>query len=458
MALRTGEQYLAALRDDRTILYDGQPVDDVSSAPGFSTTAATIAQFYDFQNRPSMREIMSFEADDGQRVGMSFIEPRSREDLRRRAAAYAAWAEVSCGLMSRSPDYMNTCLSALGGISRVFERVDPVQARRARGISSCRVVRETPDGIVVTGTRALATLAPFSDMNLDLAGGTWCERDGKPWLAGFVVRTNSPGLRWTCRDTSSRPGSRFATPQSWLCDEMDCVAVFEECLIPWEHVYLYVAADVPFPAMPLVMAGLQHHVVIRSIAKTRLLVGLAHLVAESSRINQFVNVREKLGEMVGFLNTMEAFAMAAIEGAIDDPETGQCVPHPDSVQAAVTLYSGFHSTMVSHLIDLGGSRYMSTPQEATLDVLAELADEHFSGLGESGRDNVALFRLAWDLVGSGWGSRQNLYERFHFGDATLRKAAAYMHYDVSDATQMVRRLLRAPERAGFPIDPDESGK
>ncbi|PRP97394.1 4-hydroxyphenylacetate 3-monooxygenase oxygenase component [Enhygromyxa salina] len=478
MALRTGSQYLAALRDGRTVIHDGRAV-DVSEAPGFAATAATVAQFYDFQNLASMAEIMSYTSEDGERVGMAFIEPRSREDLRRRAAAYAAWAEVSCGLMARSPDYMSTCLAALGGISRVFEGVDPVLAARARKIyidartrdlcythtfsepfkvlppasegsepaPSCRVVRETADGLVISGARALATLAPFSDMNFDLPGGALCVREGQPWLAGFVMPSSAPGLRWICRDTLG--GSGREASLSSRCDEMDCVALFDECLIPWEQVYLLVPADTPFPAMPLVMAGLQHHVVVRCVAKTRLFVGLAHLIAESSRVGQFVNVRAKIGEMIGFLNTMEAFAMAAIEGAIEDPETGHCVPHPASVEAGVTMYSEFHGKMVHHLLDLGGSRYMSTPQAATLDLLGGLVEDHFRGRAESGRDNVALFRLAWDLVGSGWGSRHNLYERFHFGDATLRKSAAYLHHDMDGAVGMVRRLLKLPAAGGF---------
>jgi aromatic ring hydroxylase len=59
MGLRTGAEYLAALRDERQIIYDGQPLDDVTTAPGFRHTAHAVAQYYDFQhlccNRPQVR-------------------------------------------------------------------------------------------------------------------------------------------------------------------------------------------------------------------------------------------------------------------------------------------------------------------------------------------------------------------------------------------------------------------
>lgn len=96
MGLRTGAEYLASLQDGRKIVYNGKIIEDVRTEPGFRNTALSVAEFYDFQNLPSMRDIMTYETTDGERAGLAFIEPRSKEDLRRRATAYAAWAEVTC--------------------------------------------------------------------------------------------------------------------------------------------------------------------------------------------------------------------------------------------------------------------------------------------------------------------------------------------------------------------------
>src|SRR6266540_5834662 len=125
MPVRTGNEYLAGLRDQRRVLLEDRVITDVLAEPGFRTTARAFAQFYDFQHLPEMREVMTYETDDGDRAGMAFVEPRSKEDLRRRAAAYAAWAEVTCGLMGRAPDYMNTCMMGLGAAAVHWGRNDP---------------------------------------------------------------------------------------------------------------------------------------------------------------------------------------------------------------------------------------------------------------------------------------------------------------------------------------------
>jgi aromatic ring hydroxylase len=44
MGLRTGDQYLAGLADEREIWYDGRQVKDVTGEPGLRNTALTIAQ------------------------------------------------------------------------------------------------------------------------------------------------------------------------------------------------------------------------------------------------------------------------------------------------------------------------------------------------------------------------------------------------------------------------------
>jgi aromatic ring hydroxylase len=71
---------------------------------------------------------------------------------------------------------------------------------------------------------------------------------------------------------------------------------------------------------------------------------------------------------------------------------------------------------------------------------------------------VSLFRMAWDLIGSSWAGRQELYERFFFGDTQLMKARQYLQMDKTDAVAMVERLLtgRSTPEQPFPI-PEKFG-
>ena len=50
--MRTGTDYLAALKDDREIYIDGQRVRDVASHPAFAPIAATVAELFDLAADP----------------------------------------------------------------------------------------------------------------------------------------------------------------------------------------------------------------------------------------------------------------------------------------------------------------------------------------------------------------------------------------------------------------------
>jgi len=124
-----------------------------------------------------------------------------------------------------------------------------------------------------------------------------------------------------------------------------------------------------------------------------------------------------------------------------------------AVNAALRLYPEVYPRIIDHLYQLGGGGYVSIPQEATLEVADLAIDKYYKGATAEAKDKVALFRLAWDLVGSGWGGRQELYERFFFGDTQRMKSLNYQFYDKDEATKIVARLLQPPsgrERLAWP--------
>jgi len=53
MPIRTGDQFLAALRDDRQIFIDGERVPDVTTDPRFAGAAQSMAELYDMQHDPA---------------------------------------------------------------------------------------------------------------------------------------------------------------------------------------------------------------------------------------------------------------------------------------------------------------------------------------------------------------------------------------------------------------------
>ena len=82
--------------------------------------------------------------------------------------------------------------------------------------------------------------------------------------------------------------------------------------------------------------------------------------------------------------------------------------------------------------------------EAVTEAVGPSVERYFTGaadMTEEGIEKVPLFRLAWDVVGTSLAGRQELYERFFFGDQQLSKANSYQRFDKAEAVDIVRRLL-----------------
>jgi len=197
--LRTGAAYLESLRDGRQVYLDGERVKDVTTHPGLVGGARAIASLYDMQCDPKYRDEMTYVSPTtGDRVGLSFINPRTQEELIARRVMMLNWARTTCGMMGRSPDFMNVTLAAWGAASDYFARGNGkpeyaqnvrryyeyirendivlthslINLQRSRNVAASynlqegtalQAVRETSRGLVVRGARVLATLGPISD-------------------------------------------------------------------------------------------------------------------------------------------------------------------------------------------------------------------------------------------------------------------------------------------------------
>jgi 4-hydroxyphenylacetate 3-monooxygenase len=85
---------------------------------------------------------------------------------------------------------------------------------------------------------------------------------------------------------------------------------------------------------------------------------------------------------------------------------------------------------------------MITPTEADFRTpLAPDIDQYLATEGANARERVKLFRLAWDIAGSAFGSRQVLYERFFASDPLTRARALNSMYPRDAAKERVRTFL-----------------
>ena len=121
--VRTGAEYIASLRDDRTVYMHGERVRDVTEHPALQGAIRSIASLYDLAAAPENRAVMTFPSPaTGAPVNMSFLMPRTPEDLVARRRAHRLWADATFGMMGRSPDHVAGFMTGFALCPDLFAR------------------------------------------------------------------------------------------------------------------------------------------------------------------------------------------------------------------------------------------------------------------------------------------------------------------------------------------------
>src|SRR2546427_1450746 len=134
MPARTGKEFLQGLKDQpREIWIGGERVGDVAAHPAFCNVAGSVAALYDLQHDPALRDQMTFVSpSSGERVGTSFLVPRTRDDLAQVRRMMKVWADYSGGMLGRAPDYLNRAVTAFAAAAPYCGENDPRFADNVR--------------------------------------------------------------------------------------------------------------------------------------------------------------------------------------------------------------------------------------------------------------------------------------------------------------------------------------
>jgi 4-hydroxyphenylacetate 3-monooxygenase len=463
MPARTGAQYLAGLRARKTEVWlRGERGTDVTTHPGLAGGARTIASLYDMQSSEKHRDQMTFICpDSGDTLGLSFIIPRTREDLERRRVMMLNWARTTCGMMGRSPDFMNVTFACWAGAADYFGRAENdlvlthslINLQRSRNVSgmfnlqegtSLQVVKETSAGIIVRGARVLATLGPLADEIAVYAPRVAQHLEHySPFALNFAVPCDTPGLRFLCRDSFDEGKSHFDHPLGSRFEEMDCVVFFDDVLVPWDRVFIH--GDVGLlnatAATTHSSAHTAHQGCAKNLAKCELVLGVALLVTETLGSAHLPHSEERIGELVMYTELMRA-CMRAAEADAELDEWGIMCPAPLPAETTRNLFMTAYPRMVEILQLLGSSSLMILPTEADLNgPLGGHIDQYLATDKTAARDRVKLFHLAWDISCSSFGNRQVLYERFFASDPLTRARALASMFPKQQVTDRVLDFL-----------------
>jgi len=476
MGARRGEDLLQKHKEHPPeIWYAGERVKDPTAHPAFRNGLRSLARLYDMQWEDP--ETMLFDSPaSGAKVGRSYLIARTGPELQSVGRMMKRWADASFGMLGRSPDYLNRAMSGYASGADFLAEADPrfgenarsyhaylrehdlclthtlitPQANRAVGTAdqadpflAARVKEETDAGIVIRGARMLATL-PMSDEIMVFPSTLLRNREeDAPYAFGFAIPSSTPGLKFQCRESVDYGRSVYDHPLGARFEEMDAVVIFEDVLVPWERVFLYRDVDRCNQAYAATgaLVNMAHQVVVKNVAKTEYLLGLASLMSHTIGIETFQHVQEKLAEIWVNLETVRAFWRAAEADAALDPY-GALRPAWDPLDAARNLYPRLYPRMVEIIQQLGASGLVAAPTQADLQgPMAEQIKQFYQAARADAHERIPIFRLAWDTALSAFGSRQVLYERYFFGDPVRMAGALLKAHDVTPYMDRVRQFL-----------------
>jgi 4-hydroxyphenylacetate 3-monooxygenase len=478
--LKDGERYLEGLRDGRVIYVGGERVDDVTTHPGFRNAARSYARIYDARFEDRYRDILSFE-EDGERYATYFLRPRSRDDLARRTRCSEVIAELTYGMMGRSPDFVGGYITGAAIQPGVFDRgkhkfashvtkfyefcrrndvflshaVAPPQGTRDKKmyqretarVPSLSVTSEDASGITINGMKMLATSAAFSDEIwignlLPLAEGHEAES------VTCIIPPGTPGLSlWSRKPFERYAVSEFDNYLSYHFDESDCVVVCEDVKVPWERVFTHndiaLSRQIYFETPAHTLSN--HQAGVRYAAKMKLLLGLARRITQSMGIDGVPAVADDLGHLAALYGMMRGMIYGQIED-FEDLGNGHVNYNRHYMYSAIYFATQNYDQICAKVRELSGGSVLQMPADiSVLDnpTTRALFEELWQTPTQSALEKFKLFKLAWDLLGSDFGGRHLQYERFYMGPAFVVRGHASREVIWKDIEDYTDALLRS---------------
>jgi 4-hydroxyphenylacetate 3-monooxygenase len=473
MALMTGDEYRKSLNDGREVYIDGEKVKNVAEHHAFKPIVDAKARMYDMGFEERYADICTTTLPDGDKICRAYKLPTEKEDLTAIRRYVETVLDDLGGVVYRVGDETVGEMWSLYDAQERLNEIDPTYAanikhhvdRVARkdlfhvsantdpkgdrsqllngnGGNLLHVVKETDKGIIVSGAKFETAAAYAHQAFVKPTITNWADGDVSmdPYACGFICDMSAPGLKHICRSSLGTGRNPVDYPMSTRLDEIDTLLIFDNVLVPWENVLFHRSLESAQYIRNTLHRYSAFNYVLRILRRADLLLGTALLNVEQTGLTKLPAVKEKLAQLIGFRETINAHLTAAVADAQRSPG-GLMMPN-QSLLYSGRVFALANFPAMAHLTrELVGGQLAVTPDSATManPEIQEYINKYYSVGGWNAMDRSKLLYFARDLLNSSYAGHKVTFELFAQSPPFAQQLAVYNNFDLSPMREAVRK-------------------
>jgi 4-hydroxybutyryl-CoA dehydratase / vinylacetyl-CoA-Delta-isomerase len=486
--LMSGADYRESLRRSKPkVFIDGRRVESVADDPQLAPGINAVALTYDHALKPEFAPLMTaVQATSGKRVNrLTHINGSAEDLLNKLEAVRLICQETGCAQRYLTHDALNAIGQVAARIddargtgehgARFLEYLHRVQDQDltlgvamtdAKGDRSRRpheqanpdtyvhVVERNAKGIVISGTKAIVTGAPYMHELLVMPGRNMGPQDAD-FAVCCAVPVDAPGLTIVAR-AAGRPGEKVEHGEALFSrryGQSTGVCLFERVFVPWERVF-YAGEWEHSGHLTYSYATHHRHTCIAARAGFGdLLIGAGALMCEANGFDpgQETHLREQMVELIKIVEGFFACGVAASVYGQPDEHSKSFMPDPvfSNVGKLLLATQIYDMHRIAHYVSGGLVVTLPGPDEDhNPETGARLSEVLRANPAVPYDKRIEAARFIEDLTAGYQGGWYSLISLHGGGSPAAMKQEIWRHYPVGSKVELVERLLErgvAPE-------------
>jgi 4-hydroxybutyryl-CoA dehydratase/vinylacetyl-CoA-Delta-isomerase len=480
-AMMTGDAYRESLRRlHPTVFVDGQRIECVADEPMLRPGVNAIALTYDYALKPEYAPLMTaVQHTSGKRVNrLSHIDTSPADLLNKLEMVRLLCQETGCAQRYLTHDAVNAIgqmaarLDNVHGskehtakflefLHRVQEQdltlgVAMTDAKGDRSLkphqqanvdSYVHVVERNAKGIVISGTKAIVTGAPYVHELLVMPCRSMGQEDAE-FAVCCSVPIDAPGLTIVARP-AGRPGDKVEHGEALFSrkyGQSTGVCMFDRVFVPWESVF-YAGEWEHSAHLTYSYATHHRHTCIGARAGFGdLLIGAGALMCEANGFDpgKQWHLREQMVELIKITEGFYACGVAGSVYAKADEYSGSFVPDPVFVNIGKLLLATQIYDMHRIAHDVSGGLIVSLPgpdEDHNPETAAKLSEVLRANPAVPYQQRIQAARFLEDLTAGYQGGWYSLISLHGGGSPAAMKQEIWRNYPVGSKVELVERLL-----------------